>query len=445
MTDFAAYYAAGVTWAHGGDPYGPGIWLVEKLLPGANPSRQELLPYVGPPLGLPLWAALAMLAYVPAVVVWGIFLAVCLVVLTIVPARLAGRRLDAADGIALLLLACASGPFIDGISLGQAAVPASTGIALAMLCMARGRAAGMGVAAFGAALFKPNLAFALVASLRSRTAALALVVAGLLSVLGNVALAGGVRGTAHYLHLLPAMAASERFYAYQFTPTSIVFGFGATERTATLAGTAIAAAAIVLVALAIRWSRASLVDGVAIACAALPFVIPYVHEPDFLVVYIPAFLVLYRSRGTTWVVGVLGLVLLSVDVFALAQGRAGLAFSLVTATVAGLEAAALARGRGIPRVVRLAPLAAIALVLGIGLAAPNAHLAMWPQGLPPNFHAPENASASAVWNDELIATGLIGHLVWPAFLRTLTLASCALVAIAMAFTARGTTISRARG
>jgi hypothetical protein len=436
MSDFQAYYAAGVTWGHGGDPYGPAIWLVQKLLPGATADREALLPYVGPPLGLPIWSALGLLAYIPAVALWGIILAACLVAFTAIPAELAGRRLDAADGIALLLLACASGPFIDGLSLGQAAVPASTGIAAAMLFLARRNWVGVGVAAFVAALFKPNLAFALAASLRCAGAAIALVVAGLASVLGNVALAGGIRGTAHYLHLLPAMTASERFYAYQFTPTAIVFGFGTTERIAILAGTAVAVTAIVLVAAGVRWSHASLVDGVAIACAALPFVIPYVHEPDFLIAYIPAFLVLYRARGTTWVLGAIGLVLLAVDAFALAQGRAGLAFSLVTAAVAALEVAALGRGRGIPRTTRLAPLATIALVLGIGLAAPGAHLPMWPQNVPVGFNAPANASASAVWNDELIAAGLIGHAAWPAFLRALTLAGCALVGIAMALTAR---------
>jgi hypothetical protein len=436
MGDFAAYYAGGVVWSHGGDPYGPDVWSVEKLLPGALPDREALLPYVGPPLGLPIWAALGVLAYVPAVVVWGIVLAFCLWLLVVIPARLAGRRLDAADGVALVLLASASGPFVDGISLGQAAVPASAAIAVAMACAARKRWWGFGAAAFVAALFKPNLALALAASLCNAAAVIALVVAGAVSALGNVVLAGGIRGTAHYLHLLPAMGDSERFYAYQFTPTSIAFGFGATQRVAVLAGIAVAAVTIVLVALAIRTTRASLVDGIAIACAALPLVIPYVHEPDFLVAFIPAFLVLYRARGTTWLVGTVGLVLLAVDAFALGLGTPGLAFSLVTAAVAAFEAAALARGRGLARRVRLAPLAVCALVLGVGLAAPPHRIPMWPADLPAHFQAPAAASASAAWKDELYAIGLIGHDPWPAFLRTLTLVGCILVAAAMTSVAR---------
>ena len=57
LIDFSAYYAAGRYWSHGGDPYGVGIWSIEKTLPGFDPSRLELLPFVGPPLSLLLWAA----------------------------------------------------------------------------------------------------------------------------------------------------------------------------------------------------------------------------------------------------------------------------------------------------------------------------------------------------------------------------------------------------
>lgn len=434
MGDFAAYYAAGVTWSHGGDPYGTDVWRVERTLPGAPADREALLPYVGPPLGLPIWAVLGTLSYDDAVVAWGIVLAACLVVLMIVPARLAGRRLRAVDGIALVLLASASGPFVDGIALGQAAVPATASIAVAMTFAARERWWWFGAAAFVAALFKPNLALALGAALRDAFATLALVVAGISSAIGNVVVAGGIPGTAHYLALLPEMAASERFYAYQFTPTAIAYGFGASEHGSVLTGQLVALAAIVLVALAIRWSRASLVDGIAIACSALPLVIPYVHEPDFLIVYVPALLVVYRARGMTWIVGTIGLVLLAVDAFALAFGRAGIAFSLITAAVAALEAAALSPA--LPRRVRLAPLATVALILGVGLAAPAEHLAMWPQALPAHFAAPAAASASVVWKAELTACGLIGHHPWPAFLRCLTLAGCVLVGVAMTRIAR---------
>lgn len=36
LTDFSAYYAAGRYWSHGGDPYGVGIWSIEKTLPAST-------------------------------------------------------------------------------------------------------------------------------------------------------------------------------------------------------------------------------------------------------------------------------------------------------------------------------------------------------------------------------------------------------------------------
>src|ERR1019366_10419654 len=70
LTDFSAYYAAGRYWSHGGDPYGVGIWSIEKTLPGFHPSRLELLPFVGPPLSLLLWAAFGAIPYAGAAAVW---------------------------------------------------------------------------------------------------------------------------------------------------------------------------------------------------------------------------------------------------------------------------------------------------------------------------------------------------------------------------------------
>ena len=61
LRDFEAYYAAGATWALGGDPYGREVWRVERRVPGVDASHEELLPFVGPPFSLPLWRSFAAL------------------------------------------------------------------------------------------------------------------------------------------------------------------------------------------------------------------------------------------------------------------------------------------------------------------------------------------------------------------------------------------------
>lgn len=434
MGDFSAYYAAGATWAHGGDPYGTDVWRVERTLPGVDPRSYALLPYVGPPLGLPLWALLARLPYTVAVTLWGTALAGCVALLFVVPAILAGRRLRARDAVALVLLASVSGPLVDGIALGQAALPACAAVFAAILCAARARWAWVGVFAFVAAIFKPNLALVLAATLHAAGAAAALAAGAAASALGTLATGGGVHGALAYLRLLPHMTAAERFYAYQFTPAAIAYGFGATRSAAVVIGDAVALAAIAAAAGAIRWARASLADGAAIACALLPLTIPYVHEPDFALVYLPALLVVYRARGWTWILGASGLVLISVDAYALAQGRAGLAFSLVTAVVAAVEIAALTRT--IPRAYRFAPLAVSALVLGIGLSAPASTLPMWPAALPRHNWTAPGASANDVWRSELVASGLENQRPWASLLRSLTLGGCVLIGAAMTMTAR---------
>lgn len=128
--------------------------------------------------------------------------------------------------------------------------------------------------------------------------------------------------------------------------------------------------------------------------------------------------------------------LIALDAYALAQGRAGLAFSLVTAVVAAAEVAALART--VPRAYRFVPLAVPALVLGIGLAAPPSTLPMWPAALPRHFWTVPGAPANDVWRSELIASGLESERPWASLLRSLTLGGCILVGVAMTKTSHRT-------
>ncbi|HZO94549.1 MAG TPA: glycosyltransferase family 87 protein [Candidatus Baltobacteraceae bacterium] len=429
MTDFSAYYSAGRSWSHGIDPYGTGIWSVERLLPGADPSREELLPYVGPPLSLPLWALLGTLPYQAACAVWGVVVAACAGLILVVPAVLAGRRLSRGDAVLLLLLGVASGPLIDGVSLGQAALPASAAVDVAILCLVRGRFAWAALAAIVGAALKPNVVIVLAAALRGVADSLTLAASGVVYALANVPFAGGFHGLARYLGMLSHQGGSERFYAYQMTPTAIAFGFGMSRHAAALTGDAVALTAVALTILAIVRTRARCIDAAAIACAAFPFVVPYEHEPDMAVAFLPALIVIFRARGGTWAAGALGTVLLATDPFGLAQGRPGLAFSLVTATVVALQLLALA-SRRVGRL-RFVPLAAVAVVAVVGFFGPPSRLPMWPAALPQHVAVAPNSSANAIWHDEIVASGLETERPWASTLRLLTLAGCVAIGVAM--------------
>ncbi len=180
---------------------------------------------------------------------------------------------------------------------------------------------------------------------------------------------------------------------------------------------------------AILCTRANAVDAVAIACAAFPFVVPYEHEPDLALALLPALLVVFRARGATWALGAFGAVLVTTDPFALAQGRPGLAFTLVTATVVALQLVALGPARS--GRFRFVPLAAVALIALVGVFAPPRRLPMWPAAVPQHVAVAPNSSANAIWHDEIVASGLETERPWASVLRLLALAGCASVGLAM--------------
>ncbi len=404
------------------------------MLPAFQASRFELLPFVGPPSSLLLWAAFGAMTYADAAVVWSGVMVTSAALLMIIPARLALRRIGRADAVSLLLLALSYGPLVTGISVGQAALPAVAAVGVAILCAARRQWLPMAAATIAAGILKPNDALVIAATARELAASLALASSAIISGLASLSVAHGIHGVTAYLEVLLNQWTSERLYAYQFTPASIAYGFGMASHAAATLGTIVSVAAMGVIVAAIRFTRASLVDGAAIACALFPFVLPFEHEPDMVIALLPALLVVFRASGWTWGIGAVGAVLLCANPFALTQGWPGLVFVITMAGVASLQLAALApiackRARFVPLFV--VPM----LMLGIGLFAPSNHLPLWPATLPAHVTVAPGASAAAVWRDELIASQLEKRLPWVSLLRTLTLCGCACVGAAMIRTA----------
>jgi hypothetical protein len=433
ISDFSAYWAAGHVWSHGGDPYGVGIWNVEQTLPGFNPSRPQLLPFVGTPLSLPLWAALATIPYPVAVLAWSVVLVGCGAALIILPARLAERRIGRGDVVSLVLLAVSSGPLITGVSAGQAALPAVAAVVAAVFFAGRRQWILMALATMVAGLLKPNDALVIAATLREAIAFCAVAVSAIASGLGNLAITHGIHGMIAYFGVVANQEAAERAFAFQFAPAAIAYGFGMSREAAAIFGTVLAVLAVTAIVVAIRWTRASLVDGFAIACALFPFIPPYEHEPDTVLALLPALLVVFRARGRTWAIGAIGMVLLFINPFALTQGWPGTIFAATMAAIAALQLARLAPpacGQ-----VRFAPLAVVPLVLFLGIAAPAARLPIWPPASPARVEVMPGASPSAIWSAELSALQLDTQRPWVSLLRLLTLSGCACIGIAMVRTA----------
>ncbi len=428
--DFEAYYAAGATWDAGGDPWSRAIWTVERTIPGVNARHDELLPFVGPAAALPLFGALARLGHTNAVRVWTALLGCALAAVVIASLALAGS-LRPRIVVGGLVLAIAAAPATSDIELGQAALLAVAGVACALAAYER-RWVVAGAAATLLASIQPNVALVLLARLRDRTSLLAVTCA--LAIFGAVSLwaGGGVAGIAAYARLLGEQGRAERFDAIQFTPTAIAWALGAGHDTAIAAGLIVALVAIATVIIAIVQLRLSPRDATLIAIAALPLAVPFFHEHDFVIELIPLVILAAVTHGRVraWSGAAAGFIL--VDWLALAQRVPAEPAIVLQGIAVGCAFAALGPSARLRRADLAAPIAVcIAALVALPLAR-SFPIPDWPDALPATFAVSASMSASDVWAAEQRAVGLVAAKpAWGA-LRTLPLAGCVILGVAIA-------------
>jgi len=423
LRDFEAYWSAGATWNSGHSPYGRAIWSAERTIKGVTPSRDELLPFVGPPSTLTLWSLFARLPYDRAVAIWiGVLLTA---LLATIAATLRGSVPPVTFSAfpAALALAIGFGPVTSDLALGQLALPAFAGAALVVVA----RSQWLGAAAACLAFAQPNASAGLSSQL-GRNRATAAILVGLLATYALGTVAAGWSWPIAYAKVLAAHAGAERLSAIQITPAAVAYGFGASPFVAAwlgLAGAAVAVAAALLIATRIREAFARF----AAFSALVPFVVGFVHEHDLLVAYAPAAWCALRTRGTTRALALAGTLLVAVDWLGLAQRPTGVVQSALLALAALLAFAAL--GETHEWRTQWIAVAAVALLFCAGAFIGAHHPAPgWPDALA-TFHAAPAASAAQVWLDEQRASGLLAAVPAWALLRALSLAGCALLAYAI--------------
>jgi hypothetical protein len=430
MRDFEAFYAAGVVANEGGDPYGRTIWDAERTIPGVDVSHNETLPFVGPRAGLPLWRALARLPYDVAGRVWGVVLAAALLTVVFGGLALAKAPREPAVLVGATIFAGAYGAVISDVSLGQLALLSAAAIVGGLLLL-RTRVWILASLAAAIAALQPNVALALIAS-ATDARALAAFAAGVVLFAVPV-LAGGVTGFLGYLHLLAAHGASEAATVIQITPAGVAIGLGAGGATVTFVRVAAAAGTLALMLPAIRRIRDP-VACVALASCALPFIVPFFHEHDFVPTLLPATLCALRARSATLGLAAVGATASGVDWLGLGQRPPSEVQSILLAFACALGFALVARMRREAFAALIVPVA----VAGVSVLARAHPVAVWPDALPPHWQPPPEANVSAVWGLEQRAAGLDAHnAVW-SLLRVLSLASVALLGLATFASARST-------
>ena len=423
LRDFEAYYAGGKTWAAHHDPYSRDLWNAERTIPGVVASRDEVLPFVGPPFALPLWAAFARLNYAWACVLWRALLVLCVPVIALGSLRLARGSLHLREIVAALTLCTAFAPLTSGLALGQAAIASCAALVLVTLALRARKPFAAWMGGFAAAL-QPNIGMALLGLIDRPSRAALFGSLALLAMLCAIAL-GGFEQLAKYVATLQAHASAERFMAIQVTPTAALRALGTPSIVAVMTGLLVA---LVIIARTASILRAGDYDDgarLAVTCAALPLVNPFAHEHDLAIALIAGLICLQRARGSAWFVASAAVLLVAVDWLGLEQRPAAALQSVFLALAAALAIVALRR-----EPVRLAhwALSAIALVVaGLSLLARQEPLPVWPDALPLTSHASTHVSISALWAKEQLRSGLgILHPLSGA-LRLLSLAGCALL------------------
>ncbi len=358
LRDFEAYWSAGATWNSGHNPYGRAIWSTERTIKGVTPSRDELLPFVGPPSTLTLWCLFARLPYDRAAAIWiGVLLTA---LLAMIAATLRGSvpPVKFSAFPAALALAIGFGPLTSDLALGQLALPAFAGAALVVVA----RSQWLGAAAACLAFAQPNASAGLSSQL-GRNRATAAILVGLLATYALGTVAAGWSWPIAYAKVLAAHAGAERLSAIQITPAAIAYGFGASPFAAAwlgLAGAAVAVAAAVLIATRIREAFARF----AAFSALVPFVAGFVHEHDLLVAYAPAAWCALRTRGTTRALALAGTLLVAVDWLGLAQRPTGVVQSALLALAALLAFSRIGRNAPMENAVDRCSRSRVALLCG---------------------------------------------------------------------------------
>lgn len=435
LRDFEAYWSAGSAWDAGTNAYGRSVWTAERTIPGVDASRDELLPFVGPPAILPLWGTFARLDYVVAARVWCVLLFFAALGLALVTLRASGAGYGWPAIAATFALTVAFGPVSSDIALGQFALVSMLGATVAAYCATRARYAPVAAGSF-LALLQPNVAGGLVALFgRLRTAAA--VVAAAVAVYALGAAAAGWNWPAAYVQRLLVHQSDERGSAIQFTPAAIAHGFGASPELAM--AVAIAAAAAALAAAVFAWRHVGDAFARFAAISALtPFAAGFFHEHDLLVAYVAAGWCSVRARGRTRTIALGATLFAAIDWLGLAQRPSGI---LQSALLAGAIACAFL-AVGIAAKARVftpsVPLT-VAVVAGVfalvSWQAMHHPVPVWPDALGA-YHASVSESAAQVWHEEQARSGLFAADPLWSVLRCLSLLGCALLAWCVTRTAR---------
>ncbi len=399
VRDFGVFYEGGRAFLAHRDAYAP---------------TSLGMPFVSMPQTLPFFALFALAPYDLGVALWSTLLVLSYGALVFCLRRLAHLSIEQTVYTAILLLAFV--PMTSNFSLGQAALPAYaaaiTAITFATAPLVSDFAialttlqpsAGLGVLALGA--------FA-----RGRVVLLG----GVLLIYFAGALVAGPLWFVHFAQVAAAAVASERDDIIQYTPFSILYGFGVPGTFATVIQWCIAAGALALALFGCIRARSTL-NRFAIIGGSTPFFSTFFHEHNFIVLAAPIVLCLVFAQSRALPFALAGSTFVSVHWLNFAQRPQEAAQDIALAVAFVCASGALARIPLRAFLVTAAPTVAI-VILGASLGA----LHPVPSWLGTIAHA-SATNASDLWKQEQLQVGLLEPNAAAAFLRSLALIGSAIL------------------
>ena len=296
--DFGVYYEAGRAFLEHRDAYAP---------------TALGMPFVSMPQTLPLFALFALPPYETSVALWDALLALAYGALVFCLRRLMSLSLEQTAYTAILLLAFV--PLTSNFALGQSALP---GYAAAMMSLTLTIAPIASAVSIAFTTLQPSAGLGVLA-LAGFARGRAILVGAALLIYCVGAVVNGPLWFVHFAHVAFAAMASEKTDVIQYTPFSILHGFGMPPVLARVVAWCLAAIAVIAALVGcLRVARTTLQRFAIIGCATV-FFATFFHEHNFIVLVAPIVFCLSIGRRAIAPLAIVGSTLVSVHWLNFAQ------------------------------------------------------------------------------------------------------------------------------
>jgi hypothetical protein len=400
VRDFGVFYEGGRAFLEHRDAYAPTVLG---------------MPFVSMPQTLPLFALFALSSYDAGVILWTAFLALSCAALVLSMRRIMRLSIEQTAYAALLLSAFV--PLTSNFALGQSALPA---YAVALIAISFTGAPLARTAAILLTSLQPSAGLG-VLSLAGFAKGRILLIGGALLIYVAGTLVDGPIWFVHFARVASEATVSERTDIIQYTPFSVLYGFGMPVAVVPIISWTIAASSAAIAIVGCVRTRSTLHRFAIIGCATV-FFSGFFHEHNFIVFTIPTVLCPLYAPKRLVPLALVSAALVSVHWLNFAQRPQEAPQDITLAIAFVCASGALAKLSARSFLATAVPTLAI-VTLGAWVGAHNPAPSWNGAG---SLHVMAT-NASELWKQEQLQVGLLDPNAAAAFLRSLALIGSAML------------------